>query len=301
MLRASGETRGIILALNASGAAAAREGDYATAEPIFTEALELAREARDLDLKALSLDNLASVAQVMGLHQQAEDYYRESLLLSREAGNESQVALNLNNLGSLVLSAQGPGEAAPLLTEGLELARRLGLNRMVPFFLANLGLVAYHFGKYDHARARYLEALDLIRDGGEAWLESAMLIQLGRTALDQGQFEDARIHLIDGLRAAWDIQDLPMTLQALTRLAELDIKRERLDEVPELLALTLAHPATQQGDREFAATLATRLSLPSTTPSDDRPASRLGTVVRRVLGASTDLAVGNLAAMKGRQ
>ena len=284
-LRQHNETRSVILGINAFGAATARRGQYSEALPKFNEALALAQEISDTNLEALSLDNLASTEQARGHTREAERYYRRSLTVSRQAGDEAQVALNLNNLGSLVLSARNPAEAAPLFVEGLQLARRLGLQRTFPFLLANLGLVALRLGKHDHARSRFLEALELVRQGGEAWLEAGLLIQLGRTAGAEGKAEEAAARLLEALETAWEVQDLPTVLEAVTCLVELNPTVPNSEWASGALALVLVHPACQQRDHNLAQTLAQDLHLPPSPSADDLDTQLAATVQARLQGS----------------
>lgn len=286
LLRPHGDFRSVVLGLNAFGAAAARRGRHSDALPLFDEALALAQQISDPNLEALSLDNMASAHQTQGHTDEAERFYRNSLEVSRRAGDDAQVALNLNNLGSLVLNARGPAEAAALFAEGLQLARTLGLHRTIPFLLANLGLVAFQLGKFDHARTRFLEAIELVQRGGEAWLAPGLLIQLGRTAAAEQKPEEAARNLQQALKTAWEMQDLPLVLEALARLVEVRWDGLDAERIPEALSLILVHPASQQRDRALASSLAQGLHLPPPPPPDQLDA-RLAATVQGALGPSS--------------
>ena len=77
-------------------------GDYARAEPLFRQALEIWKKALGEDHPdyAPSLNNLAALYQAMGDYARAEPLFREALEIRKKALGEDHpdYAESLNNL-----------------------------------------------------------------------------------------------------------------------------------------------------------------------------------------------------------
>ncbi len=81
-------------------------GDYAKAEPLFRQALEIRKRALGENHPdyAASLNNLAALYEEMGDYAKAEPLYREALAIDKRAlgENHPDYATSLNNLGRAV-------------------------------------------------------------------------------------------------------------------------------------------------------------------------------------------------------
>ena len=93
---AAGPTKARTRALFAAGVLAGEQGDYASADALIRESLDIARQLGDQQGVAVSLNALAVIARDRGEVADARSLFEESLVLWRELGDRRP---------SLVLSA----------------------------------------------------------------------------------------------------------------------------------------------------------------------------------------------------
>ncbi len=144
----------------------ARLGDYTSAGPHLTKALEIRRRALgDDDPDTLtSIDNMGVVLQAQGRLSEAERYYGEALDGRRRVlGDDHPHTLDsINNMGSL-LERQGKlAEAEPYYREALDGSRRV-LGDDHPDTLTsinNLGLWLQNQGRFAEAEPYHREAME---------------------------------------------------------------------------------------------------------------------------------------------
>jgi tetratricopeptide (TPR) repeat protein len=127
LYRALGDTRGTAEALFwvAMWHQVVR-GDHVAAEPLLTEANELARGAGDRLTESYVVRHLALVEQAAGRAAQARELMARSTTLRREVGFRPGVAANLVGLAYLAAEAGDRDAAAAHLAEAESLARDSG-------------------------------------------------------------------------------------------------------------------------------------------------------------------------------
>jgi CHAT domain-containing protein len=99
-------------------------GDYARAEPLYRQALEITKKAlgESHPEYAKGLNNLAELYHSMGDYTRAEPLYRQALEITKKALGESHpdYALSLNNLAGLYQAKGDNARARLLFSESLE-------------------------------------------------------------------------------------------------------------------------------------------------------------------------------------
>jgi tetratricopeptide (TPR) repeat protein len=144
-------------------------GDYAKAEPLFRQGIEITRRFRGGNHPDLptTLSNLGVLYRSMGKYQAAEPLYREALELRRRLLGEEHpdVAMSLNNLGLLFKDMCDFGAAEKMYRQALELYRRVhgddhseGIT-----IINNLGELYRTMGNYAGAALLHSQALELRR------------------------------------------------------------------------------------------------------------------------------------------
>src|SRR5437660_3956489 len=103
---AAAPTKARARALFAAGVLADEQGDYASADTLIQASLEIARELKDKQGIAVSLNALAVQARDRGDIAAARSLLEESLVLWRESGDRRAVARSLSNLAN-VLTLEG--------------------------------------------------------------------------------------------------------------------------------------------------------------------------------------------------
>lgn len=157
-----GDERGVMRVLNGLGQSASFRGNYAQAEALWTECLDIARRVQDT-ATATMLMNLGIVAHLQHDNKRAQMYLAESRQLAEEHGDVRIVALVLGNLGQVAMSDGDQGRAAELYTESLKSAWELGLQTEAALILEYLGEARTALGE-DETAARLFGMAEALRE-----------------------------------------------------------------------------------------------------------------------------------------
>jgi Flp pilus assembly protein TadD, contains TPR repeats len=149
-------------------------GEYAEAEPLYKQALEMRQAALPEghpDIAA-SLNNLAALYKSQGRYEEAEPLYKQALEIDQKSlpPNHPNLAIDFNNLAELYRSQGRYEEAEPLYKQALEM-RQAALpegHSDIAISLNNLAALYDSQGRYEEAEPLYKQALEiLIRSLGE--------------------------------------------------------------------------------------------------------------------------------------
>ncbi len=132
--------------------------------------------------EAIRLTRKAEASHDQGDPASAERWYGEALAMHREAGREPYVAAILTALGILAQNRNALEPAEALYVEALELERRLERPRRTALLLTNLATVEHLQGRLKDARGHRIEAADLYQADGDFAAQAAELIQLVQIA-----------------------------------------------------------------------------------------------------------------------
>jgi tetratricopeptide (TPR) repeat protein len=155
--------------LNAAGNYLAARADYAGAEPLYRQAMEVSRKAlgEESPGHADSLNNLALLYQARGNYAAAEPLNRQALEIWRRTVGEGdpRFATGLGNLGALYLAQGNLAPAERLLEQALEIDRKAAGEARPSFAasLTNLAQVYQAQGNYAAAEPLYRQALEIQR------------------------------------------------------------------------------------------------------------------------------------------
>ena len=186
MPEAAGATKEREKVLFAAGVLAGDQGDYAAAERLMSESLEVARKLEDKQGAAVSLNGLGIMAREQGDLAGAASRMEECLGLWRELGDQQAAARTLSNLGSIVRLQGDYARARELNEECMSLFQSLGDRIGVGWSLNHLGDVVREQGDPAGAREMYEKALAVFRENGERWGIAGTLADLGNLAREQG-------------------------------------------------------------------------------------------------------------------
>lgn len=284
LLEAARDEEGMTWALQSLATADYKLGAYEQARSRFQALLERAEARGEREQVAYAHGRLGVVEQARGDDQAARRHYQAALAGSRAAADHPVVVSQLLNLGALELNTGHTERAERLFREGLALAREAGDRQIVPVLLHNLANVACKRARFAEALALAQEALELVRRSGEQALETGMLATLGWIALEAGEVDVAERYAAESLRLAWAIRDIPASLTALLRFAEVWAAQERSGSAQKLLGLICRHPAALTWVRRRAErTLASLREREGTETLGGFAASELDEVVGEVL------------------
>jgi tetratricopeptide (TPR) repeat protein len=181
--------------------------DYARAEPLFKEALEIRRRALPAghpDI-AKSLNNLAGLHRDRGEYARAEPLYKQALEIDRRAlpAGHPYVAVGLNNLAGLYMDTGEYARAEPLYKQALEISRKAlpAGHPEIASGLGNLASLYLHMGEYARAEPLFKQALEIDRRA----------LPAGHTAIATALNNLAMMYYVTGDRA----RAMPLLRQAL--------------------------------------------------------------------------------------
>jgi predicted ATPase/serine/threonine protein kinase len=178
-------------ALFAAGALANGQGDYASADALIGESLEIARQSGDKQGTAVSLNAIAINARDRGDLSVARSLLEESLMLWRELGDQKSVARSLSNLANIVKMQGDNAGAGSLYAEGLSIFRRIGDWTGVAWSMNYQGDVARDQGDSAAARRLYEQGLAIFRELDDRWGIAGTVADLGNLAREQGNYPTA--------------------------------------------------------------------------------------------------------------
>jgi len=178
-------------ALFAAGVLALEQGDYASADVLIAENLDVARQLDDKQSVAVSLNALAVIARDRGDVPAAHSLLAESLELWRELGDQKAVARSLSNLANIVKLQGDNARARSLYAECLAIFRELGDRTGVAWSTNYQGDVARDQGDSAAARTLYEQGLVIFRELDDRWGIAGTLADLGSLAREQGDYPRA--------------------------------------------------------------------------------------------------------------
>jgi predicted ATPase/serine/threonine protein kinase len=178
-------------ALFAAGVLAVEQGDYASADALIRESLDIARQFSDQQGAAVSLNALAVIARGRGDVAAARSLLEESMVLWRELGDQKAVARSLSNLANIAKLQGDNARARSLYAECLSIFRELGDRTGVAWSTNYQGDVARDQGHSAAARKLYEQGLAIFRELDDRWGIAGTLADLGSLAREQGDYPRA--------------------------------------------------------------------------------------------------------------
>jgi predicted ATPase/serine/threonine protein kinase len=179
-------------AVFSSGVLACEQADYASADPLFREALDIARQLGDKRAIAVSLNALGVNDRNRGKAATAHSLFEESLLLWRELGDQKAAARSLSNLANVFKSQGDYARARALHAECLSIFSGLGDRTGVAWSLNSQGDVARDQGDFGDAKTLYEQGLAIFWELGDRWGIGATLNDLGNLAMAERNTSIAR-------------------------------------------------------------------------------------------------------------
>jgi predicted ATPase len=162
--RTLGDKQGAAVCLNALAVNARDRGDVPVARPLFEESLALWRESGDPRAVARSLSNLASILKMQGDNERASSLYAECMSIFQGLGDRMGVAWSLNHQGDVARDQCDSAAARALYEQDLAIFRELGDRWGIAGTLADLGILAREQGDYFAASSRYRESIKIFQE-----------------------------------------------------------------------------------------------------------------------------------------
>jgi predicted ATPase len=269
---AAAPTKARARALFAAGVLAGAQGDYAPADALLMESLDIACQLGDDRGVAVSLNARAVTARDRGDIPLALSLFEESLEVWRKLSDQQAVARCLSNLANVV-KLQGDGaRARTLYGECLSIFRSLGDWTGVAWAMNYQGDVARDQADSAAARAQYEQGLAIFRELGDRWGIAGTLADLGSLAREQKDFSTAHTLHRESIKHFRDLEHkrgIARLLEcfACSAAAQLDAERSlRLAGAAAALRQNIGAPLTPAEQAKLEAILdPARQALTSTS------------------------------------
>jgi ATP/maltotriose-dependent transcriptional regulator MalT len=134
-------------------------GDLASSEPLYVEAVRLAREAGETRVEVHALSNLAIVVAARGDYGSGIALHQNAVSIARANDDDWALMAALNNFGGTLLDTADVDGARSSLGEALEVSRRLGELAGAAITAGNLAELMLGSGDLDAAGPLIEEAL----------------------------------------------------------------------------------------------------------------------------------------------
>ncbi|HEV1994415.1 MAG TPA: tetratricopeptide repeat protein [Candidatus Acidoferrum sp.] len=248
-------------ALFSAGALSIEQGDYDSADALIRESLDIARQLRDKQGVAVSLNALAVLARDRGDVTVAHSLFEENLVLWRELGDQKAVARSLSNLANVVKLQGDYARARSLYVECLSIFRGLGDRTGVAWSLNYQGDVARDQGDCAAARTLYEQGLAIFRELGDRWGIAGTLADLGNLASEQRDSPTARSLYRESLKIFQELEHkrgIARLLEcfACSAAAQLEAERSlRLAGAAAALRQSIGAPLTPAEQAKLESTL----------------------------------------------
>jgi len=258
---AAAPTKARARALFAAGVLAGEQGDYASADALIRESLDIARQLRDKQGVAVSLNALAVFARDRGDAALAHSLFEESLVPWRELGDQKAVARSLSNLANVVKLQGDYPRARSLYAECLSIFQGLGDQTGVAWSLNYQGDVARDQGDSAAARTLYEQGLAIFRQLGDRWGIAGTLADLGSLAREQRDCPAAHSLYRESLKIFQELEHkrgIARLLEcfACTAAAQLEAERSlRLAGAAAALRQSIGAPLTPAEQAKLESTL----------------------------------------------
>jgi predicted ATPase/DNA-binding SARP family transcriptional activator len=194
-----GDQRLVAESLAFRGFTSASRGAGSTAEPLWVEALSIARAVNHRWLMMPLLISLAGRAQAEGDFDKARALLEERLAIVQETGARGPYANTLAALGRLARAQGDPARARALVEEALAIFRETypgGTTGLLHF----LGGLALEEGSLEEALSLYEESRVISQELHLKRSIAAALHGLGRVTAAMGNEEKAWAHYTEGLQ-----------------------------------------------------------------------------------------------------
>jgi predicted ATPase/class 3 adenylate cyclase len=246
LARQTNDPQAEIEALNRLAQVASEQGAYDKAQRYLDEVLGLAREQDDLACVASTLSMLSTVAWRWGDIEQAEKCCHESLAIYRELDNRRRITAMLNVLGILNTLQENYDHAEQYYEQSLSMARENEDRPTEASILNNLGYLNHHStGNLEKAKRYYQESLLIARETDHRHGVTSTSANLGQLYILLGEHQVAWRYLRETLLQSLAIGAIPLTLDALVGVVQLQIEVGQYLSAAELLGLALGHPALE--------------------------------------------------------
>ncbi|MGI9104552.1 MAG: protein kinase domain-containing protein [Terriglobales bacterium] len=189
----------------AAAVLAEEQGDYASAQELFSQSLETCRALHDSRGVAVALNALAVNARGRGELDSASALFAQSLDLWKELGDPADTARALSNLANVAKLQGDYARASSLYEECLAVFRQIGDAAGAAWTLNYQGDVAGERGDCAAARSFYEQSLAAFRQLRDGWGVASVLSDLANLCRDQAGYAEAHQRYAESITTFCDL------------------------------------------------------------------------------------------------
>jgi predicted ATPase/DNA-binding CsgD family transcriptional regulator len=227
-------------------------GYYNQATALGEQGLRASKGANSPQNISFSYYVMASAALAQGRYKQASEYARQASSVASECGDRWFTAYCLIEWGNADRAMGNYPEAKGHFQASYAIREEFNDPEGMAVALNHLGQIAYLEKAYKEAQRLYQRGLDIYLNINDKGGLAVSLAGLGKAALALGDNSEAKRQFSEGIKIAAEIQFMPVIFSLLTGIAELLVRRDKIEDALELLAFVRYAPASPQEEVENA-------------------------------------------------
>jgi predicted ATPase/transcriptional regulator with XRE-family HTH domain len=217
-------------------------GEYERSRALQEEGLLYARQGNQRWFEAWAVFNLGHLDSLMGCYAEGYQQMLAGLAIWRALGDPHAIALGLNFLAPTLIKLGRFEEAKAFMQESIALCERSKNRWGMGTAYRHLGLAYLAAGQFTPAQAHILKSLEILGQFSRGWDIARSLTYLGDAARMAGDFPEARKYYQDALGSSMDERLIPIALDALLGLGELQAQAGKPENALLLCHYILRHP-----------------------------------------------------------
>jgi predicted ATPase/transcriptional regulator with XRE-family HTH domain len=237
------------------------QGEYERAKSLLKEGLSFARQTNERWFEAWAVYNLGHVDGLLGRHSQGYQQMMVGIDMWRELGDPQSIALGFNFLVPTLINLGRFEEAKAFMYESIDLCEKSKNHWGKGTAYRYLGLTCIAEGQFIEARAYLLKSLEIFGEFAVGWDIARSLTYLGDIALMTGDIAVASKKYQDALRSSVEAQAIPIALDALLGLGNLQAQVGKLESAIALCCYVMKHPSSEEETKRRAERLRAVLEL----------------------------------------
>jgi predicted ATPase/transcriptional regulator with XRE-family HTH domain len=234
-------------------------GEYERSRASQEEGLVYARQTNQRWFEAWAVFNLGYIDSLMGCYAEGYEQMLAGLAIWRALGDPHAIALGLNFLAPTLNKLGRFEEAKAIMQESIALCEQSKNRWGMGTAYRHLGLAYLAAGQFTPAQTHLLKSLEIFGQFSQGWDIARSLTYLGDAALMAGDFPEARKYYQDALRSSIDEHLIPIALDALLGLGELQAQTGKPENALLLCYFILYHPFSEHETKSRAGQLRANL------------------------------------------
>jgi predicted ATPase/DNA-binding SARP family transcriptional activator len=215
-----------------------------TAYAYFEQAAEVSRKTGNRYRLSYAVTLMGHLKHDQGDYAAADRLFAEGLQLAYEVEDAFGIAMVLSHKGRMRAERGKLDEGRRWSEQGMAMHREIGDRWGSAIALRNLGLVRRFQGDLDDAQTLFEEAIQLGRELGDDSTIATDLYELGCVYLEQGNLEMSRALLVEALRIMYQIDTRSRIADSLDALAQMSVLQDQPEHGVRLAGAAAAIRAT---------------------------------------------------------